>query len=308
LGVAEYAVFLEEISRACAGIGALLAAHFAGIAPLLLADEGDRRNRLLSTVTQAEANGKPALFAAAIREGKSPEFIQEDLQTGVDLTRGACVITGTKTGVPGGAVAACFAVLAKNRKDDTSCWVMVPRETPGVELRPEALRLGLRICPMNDVVFHGVDVPPENVIAVLSQREQLLDLHRLVDPALASVPIGMSVEAQEAATGYATTRYQGGKMICDHDAIRMMLAGMEMRIHASRAMVFEGKSGFLASAFAAEAAEEVCIDAVQVLGGYGYMKDYRIERILRDAKTYRALVGCRARRIESARISVERRR
>jgi alkylation response protein AidB-like acyl-CoA dehydrogenase len=305
LGVAEYAVFLEEVSRACAGIGALLAAHFAGIAPLLLAAEGNKTNRLLSAVTRAEADGKPAVFAAAIRERQSPEFIQEDLETGADPNGETCVVAGVKTRVPGGAAAAFFTVLAKNPKDGSRCWVVVPLEARGVEVRPEAPRLGLRICPTNDVVFHGVEVPSENVISVFSQRERLLDYHRLVDPALASVPIGMSAEAHEAAMNYAAKRYQGGKMICDHDAVRMILADMEMLVHASRALTRDGKAGLLASAFAAEAAEEVCLHAVQVLGGYGYMKDYRIERILRDAKTYRALVGPRARRMESVRTTLE---
>lgn len=308
LGVAEYTVLIEEVSRACAGIGALLAAHFAGIAPLLLAAEGENKNRLLSLVTQAEADGRPALFAAAIREHKSPEFIQEDLETVADQPGSICVVTGTKTKVLGAGVAACFLVLAKNRKEGSWCWVMVPGETLGVEIRPEAPRLGLRICSMNDVVFHEVAVPSENVVAVFSQREQLFDYHCLVDPVLASVAAGMSVAAQEAAMTYATERYQGGKMICDHDAVRMMLADIEMSVQASKAMARAGAAGLLASAFAAEAAEQVCLDAVQVLGGYGYMKDYRIERILRDAKTFRALVGTRARRMESVRNKLEKRR
>ena len=306
LGGAEYAVLLEEISRACAGIGALLAAHFAGVAPLLLAADGEKKNRFLSTVTQAEANGKPALFAAAIREDKSPEFIQEDLETVAVTNGGTCVVTGIKNKVPGAAAAACFTVLAKNRNDGTQCWVVVPREARGVEIRPEAPRLGLRICPVNDVVFREVEVPSENVIPIFPERERLLEFHCWVDPALAAVPIGMAIEAQETAMNYAIERYQGGKMICDHDAVRMMLSGMEMSVQASRALAREGKAGFLASAFAAEAAEEVCLDAVQVLGGYGYMKEYRIERILRDAKTYRALVGTRARRMESVRSTLEK--
>ena len=308
LGVAEYAVFLEEVSRACAGIGALLVAHFAGIAPLLLAADGEKKNRLLSTVTQAETNGKSAVFVAAFREPQSPEFIQEDLETVADQNGETCIVTGIKTKVPGAGAAVCFTVLAKNRKDNSRCWVMVPGNTRGVEIRPEAPRLGLKICPVNDVAFHGVEVPSENVIAVFTQREQLLDFQCLVDPALAAVSIGMSIEAHEAAMNYAMERYQGGRTICDHDAVRMMLSGMEMSVHASRALAHGGKAGFLASAFAAEAAEEVCLDAVQVLGGYGYMKDYRIERILRDAKTYRALVGSRARRMESVRIAIKRRR
>ena len=205
-------------------------------------------------------------------------------------------------------MAACFTALAKNRRDGTRCWVMVPREARGVEIRPEAPRLGLKICPVNDVAFHEVEVPWENVIPIFPERERLLDFHCLVDPALAAVSIGMSMEAYETAINYAMERYQGGKTICDHDAIKMMLSCMEMSVHASRALAHGGNAGFLASAFAAEAAEQVCLEAVQVLGGYGYMKDYRIERILRDAKTYRALVGSRARRLESVRIAIERRR
>jgi alkylation response protein AidB-like acyl-CoA dehydrogenase len=307
LGAAEYTVFIEEVSRACAGVGALLAAHFAGIAPLLIASGGDN-NRFQSRVTEAEGRGEPALFVAAVKEDPSQELVPENIETVIGHSGKVCVLNGVKTKVVGAAAADCFTVLARDGRDGALCWVVVPRHTKGVEIQPEAARLGLKICPVNDVAFRAVEVPPENMVGTFTDRERLLDFYRFADPVYAAVSIGLATEARDAALKYSLERYQGGKTICDHDAIRLMLAEMEVSIRASRAFAHGPEAGFLASAFAAEASERVCLDAIQVHGGYGYMSDFRIERLLRDAKTFRAIVSPQSRRLEYVRGEIEKKR
>lgn len=297
LGAAEYSVFIEEVSRACGGAGVLLSAHFAGIAPLLLAG-GANANALLSGVTEAEGRGRAALFTAALKESASAEFVSENIETSIDRTAAVCEIDGTKTKVAAGGVAEWFTVLARDNNGGALCWVAVPRDTIGVEVRPESARLGLRICPINDVVFRRAEVPAENVIMTFTGKEKLLDFHRFTDPVLAAVAIGMASEAFDTAMKYSLERYQGGKMICGHDVVGLLLFNMEMNLRASRSLAYGPDAGFLSAAFAARAAENVCLDAVQVLGGYGYMRDYRVERLLRDVKAFAATLDYRARGLE----------
>lgn len=305
LGMQECMIFLEEASKACAGFGALLAAHVAGITPLLTNNSGYVH---LSKVTEIEQKGEPALFTAAIREEASPEFIPSTISTTIWRNNGVCSVTGSKSKVHGADAARAFTVLARDPSDNSLCWVVIPREAKGVEIKPEASRLGLKLCPMNDVVFDTVEVPTDNIVERFQGKERLLDFYRYIDPAVAAVSVGMAAEAYDTALRYSMERYQGGKMICEHDAIQMLLADMEVSIRASRALAFGPDGGILASVLAAETAEKTCLDAIQVLGGYGYMQDYRIERMLRDAKTFHAMVGARARKMEFIRGEIEQRR
>lgn len=305
LGAMEYGYFIEEVSRACGGVGALLCGHFAGIAPLLMSG-GDGAIAILSKISETEKKGMVSFFTAAVREGASPEFISEEIGTTIEKRGGGYVLKGMKTGVIGGSVAAYFNVLARDAADGTLCWVVVPRDGKGVEVRAGGEKIGLKICPVNHVAFSDVDVPEGNIVSRFTDRHRLSDFHRFVDRAYAAAAIGMAAEACEAALKYSMERYQGGKMICDHDAIRMMLAEMEVGLRAAKGMAYGPDAGYLASAFAAEAAEKICLDAVQTCGGYGYMKDYRVERILRDAKSFRAIVDSRARRMEFIRDEIEK--
>ena len=304
LGAAEYSVFLEEVSRASGGAGTLLAAHFAGLAPVLLSS--NTAHALPALVAAAQDRGEALFVAPAVRENPDPDLISGIVQTMAAPAGSACVVNGVKTKVHGAGAADYFTVLAAHSGDETLCWVAVPRNARGVEIRPEAPRLGLKLCPVNDVRFKDVEVPPENVIESFSGTDRLLDYYRFTDPVYAAVALGMASQARDTALEYALQRYQGGRMICDHDVIRLLLADMDVRIRAARALAYSPGHGILGLALAAEAAEQVCLDAVQVLGGYGYMSDYKVERILRDAKTLQAMAAPRARRMEHIRVEIEK--
>lgn len=294
LGAADYCAFLEEVSRASGGAGALLAAHFAGLAPLLLSGNDCASGPLRAA---AGSQGAPRIFALAIKEHPAdPDLIPDRVDTYAENTARGVVVTGMKTRVAGAGVSAYFTVLAAN--GDGLCWVVAPRDAPGVEVMPETARMGLKFCPVNDVRFDRVEVASENVTKIFDGPVPLLEYYRFIDPVFASVAIGIAAQARDMAVAYALQRRQGGKMICDHDLVRLMLADMDARIAASRALAYGGRSGLLGFALAAECAEQVCLDAVQVHGGYGYMKDYRAERLLRDAKTLQATAAPRARRLE----------
>lgn len=292
LGPAEFSVFIEETARACPAAAAVFAFHFAGIAPLVLA-QNESAARILSQIAAAEAQGKPALFVPAIREIGFRDLIPERVQTTIETGESGVMLRGAKTRVPAGESAEYLTVLARDNMNDSLAWVAVPSKAKGVSIEPAPNLLGLKLCAFNDVEFDGVEVPPGNIIREASP-EKLLEYRRYIDPVLAAVAIGAAAQARSVAIKYTIDRYQGGKMISEHDVIRDMLLGMELKIRAARALAYGPDADALGAAFAAAAAEQVCLDAVQVLGGYGYMEDYRIERYLRDVKTWASALDSRA--------------
>lgn len=297
LGAAEYCVFLEQVSGACGGAGLVLATHFAGLAPLLLA-HNDAAHALLAQVAAAEARGEPLVLVPAAGEDPGPDLIPDSVETTVAISDAGCVVTGNKTLVAGAACAGMFIVLAKHAERDALCWVAVPRDAPGVAVSQGIAHMGMKFCPVNDVAFRSVQVPAGHVIESFQGSDRVRDFYGFADPVFAAVALGLAQKARDTALAYSLDRYQGGKMICDHDVVRLLLADMDMRVRAARALAYGPGCGILGSALAVEAAEQVCLDAVQVLGGYGYMADYRVERMLRDAKTLRTMVGPRARRLD----------
>lgn len=290
LGVTEYGFFVEEVSKASGGMGMLFAAHFAGIAPLLLSANCNI-SHFLSGITEAEGKGIPRIFTAAVNENNCCELDISNIHAIIKRSDKGYSISGTKKKVVGAAVAHSFTVLARDLEEGAFVWAIVPKEISGITIRDETECLGMKICPINDVEFAGVEIPTQNIIARFSINDELLKYHTFIDPVLSAVAIGMANEARESAIKYALERYQGGKMICDHDAIRMMFADMEIQIRAAKSLAQGSEAGFISSAFASAAAEKCCLDSVQVFGGYGYMKDYRVERILRDAKTFRGTIN-----------------
>jgi alkylation response protein AidB-like acyl-CoA dehydrogenase len=292
LGPEEFSIFIEEVSRVCPAAAAVFASHFAGIAPLILA-QNDNAARILSSITSSEGRGKAALFTPAIRENASRDFIPEHTQTTIEGTSSGFLIRGAKTKAPAGEKAEYFTVLARDENNGSLAWAVVPRASKGIEVSQAAKMLGLKLCAFNEIHFDGVEIPSENIFVV--SKAQLLAYHRFIDPVLAAVSIGAAAQARSVAIKYTLDRYQGGTMISEHDVIRDMLLDMEMRLRASRALAYGPDADALGAPFAAAAAEQICLDAIQILGGYGYTEDYRIERFLRDVKTWASTLDSRAR-------------
>lgn len=291
--VAEYAVFVEEISRACAGIGCLFATHLAGMTPLILAGDRERANRFLREAPEAEQRGKPCVFALAVGETPQAAPNADDVATALREEDGAFILSGAKYSVMGAGAAAYLTALAR-RGDGSLAWVVVPADAPGVKIGARKRLSGLRICPVNDVALDGVKVPAENVFPVEGGDAGVTRCYEFFDAPLGAVALGAAMEARDTALKYSLQRYQGGAMICEHDAVRLPLADMDVSIRAAGALLAAG--GLAGPALAAQTAETVCLNAIQTLGGYGYMSDYRVERMLRDVKTLQAFINPRARK------------
>lgn len=306
LGAADFCVFIEEISRACASAAAAFAAHVHAIAPLLLLSGTGSSNAFLSDIAKSDAGSKPLLFAPAVYEDSAHALFPETVNTFFYEHGGEIVVSGAKTNVQCASAASYFTLIARDSATNENAVLVIDSKTPGVEIKVQKERLGLRFCPSNDVLFNNAAVQPECVINKNAGKEFLEEWYEFTDPIFAAIAIGIASEARDAALKYSLGRYQGGKMICDHDVIRAMLSGMEIQLRASRAFAYGHEAGYLSSAFAAEAAENICLDAIQTLGGYGYIADYKIERMLRDAKTLKSSAMSRARGMEFIKSEIEK--
>lgn len=211
------------------------------------------------------------------------------------------VINGTKTFVTNGPLSDFFIVFAKTDKTQriskavTAFFVEKER---GTQVGTIETKMGLKLSETSEIIFDNVRVPADHVIGQVGEGWKLSmeELHesRIMTMAFS---LGIADAAVEYAVQYAKTRTAFGKRLIDHEGLAFKLADMQIRTEASRCMVYEGARricegkpiGTLSSTtkvFVAEAAMQTTIDAVQVLGGYGYMKDYPVEKLMRDAKIF----------------------
>ena len=303
----DFGVLLEEISTGCGGIALLFYSHLLGISPILLTKDEKGQNELLRDICKSEEKKKPNLYSMAASEENLVFPKPTNIGTKCIEKNGIYILTGGKTNVIGARIASYFTVLAKTN-DERFVWLLVKKDSPGLEIKAEKPKTGLRACPVNDIVFRDIVIQQEDILARSDTLSGLYEYYRYTEVALASVAIGMAKQAYKSGIIYAVERYQGGKIICDHDAIKMMLADMALALESARSMVNSSTDAFLYAANAVLAAEKICLDSIQIHGGYGYMKDYKVERILRDVKTLQSLINPHSRKMTYIENIIEKRR
>jgi len=216
------------------------------------------------------------------------------------------IINGTKQFITNGAYAGLFTVFAtidKKLGNKGICVFMVDRNTPGVSIGPEERKMGIRSSNTTQVIFEDVRVPASNLLGKEGQGWKIcmetLDLSRAMVAAMAT---GVAQAAFESAVQYSKERVQFGKPICSFQAVQFMLADMAMHVETARLLYQKAcclqdlklphkAEASLAKCWAADAAMKVTTDAVQVYGGYGYIKDYPVEKYFRDAKIMQIFEG-----------------
>jgi len=217
------------------------------------------------------------------------------------------ILNGTKQFISNGGTASMYTVLATlDKKLGTKgmCCFMVDRNTPGITVGKVEDKLGIRTSNTTEVIFEDVRVPAKNLIGKEGQGFYIimktLDISRA---SIAAMATGVAQRCLDESLAYSRLRTQFGKPISSFQAIQFKLADMAMRIQASRLLYYEAsslqdmgvprfsKSASLAKAFAGDTAMFCAIEAVQIFGGYGYTREYPVEKLMRDAKIFQIYEG-----------------
>ena len=291
----------EELGWGCSGIGTSIGCNGLASMPVMLGGSEDLKARYLGMLCE-----RPALASFCLTEPGAGSDVSGMRTTATPTADGAgWVINGEKCFITNGSHADWFTVYAKTDKDaghrGISCFV-VPRDA-GVTVSGHEDKMGQRASDTATVVFDQVQIPADHLVGELNKGFKLammtLDHTR---PGVAAMATGIARAAFEHAKAYSLERQQFGVPIAMHQAIQFMVADMATKIHASRLMYLnaawlldQGKRNSLESSmakrFAADSAMEVTTDAVQVYGGYGFIKDYPVEKLMRDAKIMQLYEG-----------------
>jgi acyl-CoA dehydrogenase len=299
IGYLDGVVIDEELAWGCSGIATSIGCNTLAIAPLLFAGSDELKKRYLERLTQ-----EPALAAFCLTEPGAGSDVAA-MQTRAIRSGDKYVITGSKCFITNGGHADFYTVYAKTDPDGgnrgISCFI-VPREA-GVIVDKHEDKMGQRASNTATVTFPGVEVPVGDRIGEENDGFKIamttLDRTR---PSIAAIATGIARAAFEFAVEYATERTQFGVPIASHQAIQFIIADMATEIEASRllawksaSMLDKGERNTLLSShakrFAADVAMKVTTDAVQVYGGYGFIKDYPVEKLMRDAKLMQIYEG-----------------
>jgi alkylation response protein AidB-like acyl-CoA dehydrogenase len=288
-------VAVEEVARACASSALILMIQELGTLPIQLFGTEELKQRFLPRCASGEWS--PAFALSEPDAGSDPGgMITRAIRDGDEW-----VINGNKNWITNLGIADFYVVFAKTDPDagrsrGISAFV-VEADRPGFSVGKLEHKLGIKGSPTGQPVFEDVRVPAENLIGELDQGMKValgtLDQSRL---GVAAQAVGIAQGATDHAAAYARERRQFGQPIGDFQGIQFKLADMETRTAAARELLYRacakidrrepdaGKYSAMAKLFASDAAMAVSVDAVQVLGGYGYVTEYPVERYMRDAK------------------------
>ncbi|MCK4412846.1 MAG: acyl-CoA dehydrogenase family protein [Candidatus Eisenbacteria sp.] len=290
----------EELAAACSGISTALTVNTLATAPLLTGATEEQKKKWITPMT------KELRFAAyGVTEPDAGSDVQ-GIKTTAVKKKGEYVINGQKMWISGAGVADWFFVLAYTNKDagirGMSAFI-VPSDLPGVTVGKKENNMGQRASDTRSITFEDVVVPEENRIGP-EGRGWLLAMAAFdhTRPPVAAGAVGVGRAAMEHAIRYAKERHAFGVAIQRHQAIAFMIADMAKDLDAARLLVWRaadlydrGKKNSYEAAcakcFAADTAMRVCTDAVQIFGGYGFNKEYPVEKLMRDAKIFQIYEG-----------------
>jgi alkylation response protein AidB-like acyl-CoA dehydrogenase len=285
----SYCLLIEEISRADAGVGATLAVHTsAGTLPIVMFGTEEQKARWVPPLARGDKIGCFALTEPETGSDASA------IRTHAERVEGGYRISGHKQWVTNGRVAGTMILFARAPEGVTA--FVLGMDAEGISFGKHAQKMGVISATTDDLIFDNVFVPEEDRLGGEGRGLRValgtLDAGRI---GIAAQATGIAEAAFRYATQYAAGRTTFGKPIAEHQAIAFKLADMQTRIRAARLLVYEAawmkdrgerhaESGARAKLYASQVANEVAYEAVQVLGGRGYMKDHPVERYYRDAR------------------------
>jgi acyl-CoA dehydrogenase len=298
--VLEECIVGEELAYGCSGIQTALMLNQLAVVPLLIAGRDDQKAHYLPRLGE---DGK--IMAYCMTEPDAGSDVAA-IKTSATRQGDHYLLNGAKTWITDGPVADYFTVFAKTSPGDghkgMSCFV-VERAFPGVSTSKPLEKMGQHAAQTSQVFFENVEVPEENRIG--QEGEGFLIGMRVFDrsrPPVAAAATGVARRALDEALRYAGQRTAFGQPIAQFQGVGFMLADMKIRVEAARSLTWKAAwlvdqnqrntlEAAMAKAFAADAAMLNATDAVQVLGGNGYSREYPVEKLMRDAKIYQIYEG-----------------
>lgn len=300
-GSLELAIAVEELSRACLGVSTTYAANALGTYPLLLFGSDEQKKRFLPDI----ASGK-RLVAFGLTEANAGSDAG-GTQTTARLEGNEYVINGTKQWITNGGAAEVYTIIAitdRCKGPRGASAFVVEKGTPGFTFGKKENKMGIRASATTELIFDNCRIPKDNLIgkegAGFVVAMKTLDSSRT---GVGSQGVGVAQGAFEEAVKFARQRVQFGHPVITFQAVQHMLADMATSIEAARALVYAvsrlvdsgakdvSKESAMAKVFATDVAMKVTTDAVQVMGGSGYMKEYPVEKMMRDAKILQIYEG-----------------
>ena len=290
----SFAVMVEEIARASASASLIPLVSRLGAIPVMLAGSDEQQRELLGGIARGEHQMSYALTEP--NAGSDAASMQTRCERDGDRFR----VSGTKRFITNAGVSDRYTVFASAEPgagpERISAFV-VHADDPGFSVGKSEHKMGIRGSPTREVYLDAVELGPDRLLGEegkgFAYAMRTLDYSR---PSIAAQALGIAQGALDAAVAYAAEREQFGKPIAEHQGIRFLLADMAMQVEAARMLTYRAAAAVdandpkvtlhasIAKAHASDTAMQVTTDAVQVLGGYGYMREYGVERMMRDAK------------------------
>jgi len=300
-GCLELCIAVEELSRACLGVSTTYAANALGTSPILLFGSEEQKKKYLPDI----AAGK-RLVAFGLTEANAGSDAA-GIQTTAELDGNEYILNGTKQWITNGGEAEVYTIIAmtdKSKGARGAAAFIVEKGTPGFNFGKKEKKMGIRASATSELIFDNCRIPKDNILS----REGIgfIITMKTLDNARTGVGaqgVGVAQGAFEEAVKFARKRVQFGQPVISFQAVQHMLADMATEIEAARALVYSvaryidsgakdvTKESAMAKVFATDMAMRVTTNAVQVMGGSGYMREYPVEKMMRDAKILQIYEG-----------------
>lgn len=295
------ATIYEELGKGCAGVATSLAANSLATCPVLIAGTDEQKKMYCDVLN----NGGLAAFALT-EPGAGSDAGSVGTRAVKDKEKGTYTLNGSKIFITNAGIADIFLVFANTRKTGGIRGLtafIVPRNTPGLSIGKKENKMGIRPSNTCEVILQDVVIPESYRVGREGEGFRIamntLDSAR---PFVGAVSVGLAQAALDCAVKYAKERRQFGQPIAAFQMVQSMIADMAIKVETARLMVYKAcwmrdqgmefsKEAAMAKCYAADVAMQVTTDAVQVMGGYGYSREYPVEKMMRDAKIMQIYEG-----------------
>lgn len=300
-GCFDIALAVEQLGRGCIGVGTAFAANFLGVYPIIVSGSEEMKQKYLPDVATGKKFGAFGLTEANAGSDAS------GIQTTAVLDGDEWVLNGTKQWITNGGEAQIYSVVAitdRSRGPRGASMFVVEDGDPGFTCGPKEKKMGIRASSTTELIFKDCRIPKDRLIG--RQGTGFITVMKTLDlsrPGIGALAVGLAQGALDVAVRYAKQRNQFGRPIIGFQAVQHMLADMAIGVESARALVYAAarhiqahpkemsKVSAICKCYATDVAMKVSIDAVQVLGGYGYMSEYPVEKMMRDAKILQIYEG-----------------